>query len=618
MKSEKKQTSADASIRDCINKGYSFFVIAGAGSGKTSSLITALEVIRELHAKRLRRDSQKVVCVTYTKRAVAVIEERLRFDDLYLVRTLHSFLWGEVKRLVPDIRQVLIDDVLPEHIAKQREKDKGKSKAAAEARARAVHLEQEREGLKEISSFNYGDTQFSDYATGELGHDDVIAVAARLIQKNERLRKILGQKYPYIFVDEAQDTHEEIVRAFNILCEGEALPIIGYFGDPMQQIYDKRSGSFQGPKGALRISKEENFRCSTSVIDFLNAFRGDLKQAPAGDNAKVTGSVVLRLIEAEKAAGERGRYTPDQLDRASGQLDETLKQWDWAARRDVKHLYLVRQLIARRLGFLTIHHLFTGPYSSTRSQDDYESGEHYLLKPFRASLERLAHAHDVGDHRLKVETLRRFAPAYDPRGVNSERSLKDMLKRAEADVTELSKLWAHAEVGSVLRFAQEHGLCAISERLEKTLKRQPRTEAYEVEKHGEDKGEWLADEFLRMPLTEIDKYCDFLSDHTEFSTQHGVKGEQYPNVLVVFDDVGAAWTNYNFAKTLTPKTEGEPTERQRRLSNNLAYVCFSRAENDLRVIMYTTNPKAAKAELVERKLLAEEQIEVMALPNIRG
>jgi DNA helicase-2/ATP-dependent DNA helicase PcrA len=613
MKREKRPTSADASIRDCIDKGQNFFVIAGAGSGKTSSLLTALEVIRELHGKRLRRDGQKVVCVTYTKRAVAVIEERLRFDDLYLVSTLHSFLWGEVKQFVPDIRQVLIDDVLPEHITKQREKDKGKSKAAAEARARAERLEQERETLKEVQSFKYGDTQFSDYTVGELGHDDVIAVASCLIQKNERLRKIFGQKYPYVFVDEAQDTHEEIVRAFNVVCEGEGVPIVGYFGDPMQQIYDKRAGAFEGPKGALRISKEENFRCSKSVIGLLNAFRSDLKQVPAGDNAKTTGSVILRLIEAEKAAGERGRYTLEQLDRASVRLDETLKQWNWAARRDVKHLYLVRQMIARRLGFLTIHRLFTGSYSSTRSQDDYESGEHYLLKPFRASLERLAHAHATGDHKLKIETLRQNAPAYDPKGANSGRSLKHMLKMAEAEVAELSALWAQATVGEVLRFALERGLCPVSERLQKTLKRPPRTETYEEEKHSEDKGEWLADEFLRMPLTEIDKYCDFLSDNTEFSTQHGVKGEQYPNVLVVFDDVGSAWTNYNFSKTLTPKTEGEATERQKRLSTNLAYVCFSRAENDLRIVMYTTNPKAAKAELIELGLLAEEQIETMAL-----
>lgn len=617
MKPTHKPTSADASIRECITKGQNFFVIAGAGSGKTSSLVTALEEIRELHAKRLRRDGQRVVCVTYTKRAVAVISERLRWDDLYLVSTLHSFLWGEVKQFTPDIRQILIDDIIPGYITKYREDDNGgKSKTAIEARARADRLEQEREGLKKVSGFHYGDTQFSDYTAGELGHDDVIAVAARLILTNPRLRKILGQKYPYIFVDEAQDTHEEIVSALNAVCAGDGVPIVGYFGDPMQQIYDKRAGSFGGPEGSLRIPKEENFRSSKAVVTLLNAFRADLQQVPAGENADVPGSVRLRLIQAEKAEGKWGRYTPDQLDRASSRLDKTLQQWGWAGKSDVKHLYLARQMIARRLGFSTIHRLFTGPYSSSRSQDDYESGEHYLLKPFRASLERLVHAHTTKNHRLKIDTLRDAAPAYHPRGANSERSLKEMLKKADADVDELAKLWATGTVGEVLQFATKRGLCPVSQRLEETLKRAPRTEAYDEAQHSADKGDWLADEFLRMPLTEIDRYCDYLSDNTEFSTQHGVKGEQYPSVLVVFDDVGAAWTNYSFTKTLTPKTEGqEPTERQLRLSNNLAYVCFSRAEIDLRIVMYTANPKAASEELIQRGLFSSEQIEIMTLAD---
>lgn len=613
MKPARKVTGADIAIRECIAKGQSFFVIAGAGSGKTSSLITALEVIRELHGKRLRRDGQKVVCVTYTKRAVSVISERLRWDDLYVVNTLHSFLWGEIRQFTPDIRRVLTENVLPAHIAKQREADNGgKSKTATEARAKAERLENEREGLKDVPEFRYGESQFSDYVKGELGHDDVVSVAASLINSTARLRKIMGQKYPYIFVDEAQDTHDEIVQALNAVCAGDVVPIVGYFGDPMQQIYDKRAGAFEGPQGSVRIPKEENFRCSNAVVKLLNAFRRDLQQVPAGENAKVAGSVILRLIKAENAEGGRGRYTPEQLDRASARLDKTLEQWGWANRSDVKHLYLVRQMIARRLGFSNLHRLFTGTYSSTRSQDDYEKGEHYLLKPFLVSLERLVHAHAKGNHRVKIDTLRDAAPAYNPKGMNSGRSLKDMLQKADADVTELAKLWETSTVGDVLRFAEKTGLCPISERLGKALGREPRKEAYDEDLHSEDKGDWLADELLRMPLGEIDKYCDFVTDNTEFSTQHGVKGEQYPSVLVVFDDVGSAWTNYSFTKTLTPKTEGKaPTERQQRLSNNLAYVCFSRAEVELRIVMYTTNPQAAKAELVERKLLSDAQIEIL-------
>ena len=103
----------------------------------------------------------------------------------------------------------------------------------------------------------------------------------------------------------------------------------------------------------------------------------------------------------------------------------------------------------------------------------------------------------------------------------------------------------------------------------------------------------------------------FIDDNTEFSTQHGVKGEEYESVLVVIDDVGSAWNNYSFAKTLTPiAAGGEPTDRQRRLTNNLAYVCFSRAEKDLRIVMYSQNAAAAQQELLEKKLFTKAQIEI--------
>ena len=85
-------TSADTKIRECIDTRRSFSVIAGAGAGKTTSLEMALKYLRETEAHRLRQNSEKILCVTYTKRAVEVISSRVGQDDLYVVTTLHSFL----------------------------------------------------------------------------------------------------------------------------------------------------------------------------------------------------------------------------------------------------------------------------------------------------------------------------------------------------------------------------------------------------------------------------------------------------------------------------------------------------------------------------------------------
>lgn len=67
----------------------------------------------------------------------------------------------------------------------------------------------------------------------------------------------------------------------------------------------------------------------------------------------------------------------------------------------------------------------------------------------------------------------------------------------------------------------------------------------------------------------------------------------------MFDDTEANWNNYNFSRLLTPGTAGGAlTEGQRDRGTKLAYVCFSRAERDLRIILFTPSPESAKAELV--------------------
>ena len=154
----------------------------------------------------------------------------------------------------------------------------------------------------------------------------------------------------------------------------------------------------------------------------------------------------------------------------------------------------------------------------------------------------------------------------------------------------------------------DNQLCNLSDRLLEDLDRDPMQENYDKNEHSMEKGMWLADSFFVMDTTKIMKYVDFVNDNTPFSTQHGVKGEEYSNVVVVFDDTEAAWNTYSFTKTLIPETSGEGTEGQLERSRKLAYVCFSRAEVNLRIILFTSNPESAKAELIGAGLFADDQI----------
>ncbi len=607
----KVETQADKDVEACLDGEVSFALIAGAGSGKTSSLIDALEWVREQKGKALRQNGQRVACITYTKRAVAVISERLGFDDLYTVSTLHSFLWGQFGRFHADIRGALQNRRLPDLIAKERAKDNGgQSKAAREARAKAERYELDLAALAGVERFEYGDAVYGDYPNGVIGHDDIIIIASYLLEENATFRRILGLRFPYIFVDEAQDTAETIVHGLNLACGGQGLPIVGYFGDPWQQIYDETAEDFAPPTSGKTITKVENFRCSRSVIRLLNGFRTDVAQVPAGRNLDVEGSVVFRLVKAEAPEEPRNRYSDAQIGRALSKLDQAMTAWGWADRDDVVRLFLVRQMIARRMGFATLNRLFTGQFASTRAQDAFERGEHFLLLPLTSTIWPLVEAHRAGDGRRIIDILRQQSPAFAVDGINASKSLRDMVDTSKDVVAGLAARWETAPVGDILRFAAEKQIVKVGERLQANLVREPRAEEYDAERDGLDKGDWLADALFAMTTGEVSAYTSFIGRNTAFSTQHGVKGEEYPKVLVVYDDVEAGWHNYSFGKLLTPGISGVGTDKQEARGRKLAYVSFSRALEDLRVLFFTTEPEAARAELIAKGLVTADQIEL--------
>lgn len=607
------ESAADAQVQKCLEEHRSFAMIAGAGSGKTSSLVDALGRIRDREGRALKRQGQRIACITFTKRAVEVIKARLGFDDLYLVSTLHSFLWGQISRFHEDIREALRESRIPTLIEKAKEDDNGgKSKKALKARAKIERLTAEHAAIETVKTFGYADTNFSDYSKGQIGHDDVIEIATYLFEKNATFRRITGLRFPYIFVDEAQDTFDGIVAGLNLVGAGTGLPVIGYFGDPWQQIYDRSAGAFAPPEGGEVITKTENFRCSKSVIRLLNAYREDVEQYAAGENKACEGSVEFMLVKAEEPTEPRKRYSEEQVERALARMDAAIADWGWAGRDDVMKLFLARQMIARRLGFADLNRLFTGDYASSRAQDAFEAGEHFLLKPFLSTICPLITAQEQGDGRKIINLLRRDSPAFAVNGLNAEKSLKLMIETSNALVGQLQVLWGAETIGTILRFCINKQIILPSERLCEHLDRAPRVEVFDEDLHSLDKGDWLADSLFQMPSGPVARYAEYIDNNTAYSTQHGVKGEEYEKVMVVYDDVEAAWNQYSFSKVLTPLTAGEPTDRQRSVTKKLAYVSFSRAKEDLRVLLFTADPDGARAELINSKLLVPDQIRIAA------
>lgn len=609
-----KDTPADSEIKASIDSGRSFSVVAGAGSGKTSSLIKALLYVQEKHGKSLRMNAQKVVCITYTKAAVGVISKRLQQDPLFAVSTIHAFLWGEIGRFQREIRGQLSEHLIPRRIEKKREEDNGgNSQRALSARAQVARFQADLDNLGQVSEFKYDERGGRDYSAGRLDHDDIIDLGALMIANLSIFRKVLGQKYPYFFIDEAQDTFPGIVEALNQISGTTKPPLVGYFGDPMQQIYEGRASDFAGPEGSNLIKKEENYRCSKAVINLLNAFRKDIQQRPSGDNAE--GSVELRLIKTEAGEGPRKTYTDEQAQDVLANFDTAMADFGWDTDASVKRLFLTRQMIANRLKFSGLNDLFTGKYASRSAQEDYEDGSHFALKPFLDVLIPLKQAMDAEDKHRQLAVLRENSPLLDPKGTNATRSIKEIAALVEKGCADLVDAWDEKNAKQILTLAADSQLIALSERLKYHLGREPRVEEYDPEndEHVKDKADWLLDRFFELKMLELGTYRDFVFGETPFSTQHGVKGDEFPKVLVVYDDTEANWNQYSFSKLLVPQASGsDPTDGQRSRSTKLAYVCFSRAQVDLKIVLFTTSPATAKSELVDAGLFSADQISIQA------
>ncbi|MFZ2725556.1 MAG: UvrD-helicase domain-containing protein [Methylococcaceae bacterium] len=603
-------TSADLEIKECINQYQNFAVIAGAGSGKTTSLIKALSYVRNKHGKLLRRNNQNIVCITYTNAAVDVIKRRINSDELFFVSTIHVFLWRLIENHQSDIKTILKNKLIPEQIEKKRKDDDGgNNQKAQKARRRIDELTNELNNINHVNSFNYGDNGRRDYSSGKLNHDDIVDLSAIMIAEFSNLQKIIGQKYPFIFIDESQDTFSNVIEALNsVVMNSKQLPMMGYFGDSMQRIYDNNE-EFKFPDSFKPIQKVENYRCSAEVIKLLNAIRPDLQQKPWGNNK--TGSVKIRLIEAETGNGKRNTYTEEQIYNALNRFDNALEYFGWKQLNEVKQLFLTRQMIAQRQGFSGLNQLFTGEYASKSTEDDFKEGKHFALKPFMEVLIPLIEAHNRNDHSSIIKVMRQNSPLLDPRGTSQYLSIRDVTEKAQIAIHHLVNSWQDDNLKDILNIANKYELISLSERLAKNLDREPRTEIYDESLYEREKSDWLIDTLFQLKTNELIPYRNFILNLTPYSTQHGVKGDEFKKVLVVFDDTEANWHHYNFSRWLTPITAGkEATEGQKKKSLNLAYVCFSRAMEDLRIILFTTNPEQAKNELLKKRWFTDEQISI--------
>ena len=125
---------------------------------------------------------------------------------------------------------------------------------------------------------------------GVIHHEDVLYFSYRILKEFPIILEHLSAKYPYVFLDEFQDTNP--IQTEIIKWLGNSGSVIGVVGDPAQSIYEFQGASrkdfidFTLPNQIVYMI-ENNRRCGSKIVDFLNHIRkGDqLTQKPTRENS---------------------------------------------------------------------------------------------------------------------------------------------------------------------------------------------------------------------------------------------------------------------------------------------------------------------------------------------
>ena len=537
-------TIADDRIQECLNKRQSFLLDAGAGSGKTYSLVNALNYIRSEQRAELIQNSQKVACITFTNVAKDEIVERTERDPLFLVSTIHDFIWRQLKKFDKELKVAVstLNENLPN--SSLRKKD---TKALSAALATCERI-------------TYSD-QGSNYLEGRISHDDLLEIALIMFQSHSILARIVAARYPFILVDEYQDTSDKVISILlNHVLECDMPPVIGFFGDKWQSIYRDVVGEISAElqKKLELIQKEENYRCSIAVISLLNRLRTDIEQKPASDN--LPGSAVYLNFEGVEDVG-------DAIDQAAGILK---KKFGWS--NDIgnaKILFLTHRLIARRAGYQEL--LATYNARGAFFRDKFQSAQDEILCFFCVKIEPLIEAWHSGKAAKVVSILNLedsvFAGAKEKKRIST--ALDQLVDISDAEST----------IREVLTHLQNTRLVSLVDDLGYWLGQPPVREDQSSEEFNRERD--FFENLFEVPYRQVRIYRNVLEQNFPYSTKHGVKGDEFETVFVVLDDAGAKWNQYSFGNYLA----GDDKSKSRLLrTRNLFYVCCSRSKDKLAVI----------------------------------
>ncbi len=634
-------------IKECIEARNNFVLQGGAGSGKTETLKQVLEFISNTYPDK------KIACITHTNLAVDEIKSRV--GNQYTICTIHSFLNSLIKDFKKNIHQVIFEIFKLDKIErntityytseaeqKKAEHDKYKkvyekysTKSFALKKERVTKVEGKRvydlnpenynDSLnlkielinneilhqiqsKDFNSIKYNETRFDNFKELSFGHDSLLIISSLLFEKYETLGRIVADKYDFIFIDEYQDTNKKIIELFLKRIPSDKINSIGLFGDSMQAIYEGGIGDVELyiEEGYLmKIVKEDNYRCSEQVVDFINQIRNDnIKQ-----------KVALKMKDGfEEIISDRQGivkfYYSIYDDKPNIFSENCLKEKYLNALNTLinrakselagsKNLMLTNKSISSEVGFKNLYEIYNARYTEVNEEIEKDL---IRLQLFDLALLCIAYQIVPRNNNFILTELKKSGYLFT--SIEDKVKIKDLFQvilnsnKSAIETLEISfesKILKKADKYSEYIISKNNFLTELNENNEfKNFKSLYNSGQNTYTRISNTLNEITEDEFKeyerllkreifytdlfsdKIKFEEIINYYKYINEETAYITMHKTKGSGIENVLVVLDEY--FWTKYNF-KTIFDNSE---TDNDKKLKNQkLFYVACSRAKINL-------------------------------------
>lgn len=543
-------------IKECINLNTSFVLEAGAGAGKTHTLMQTIDYIQSQKNKK-----SNILCITYTNVAKEEIKKRIGNSNIE-VNTLHEFLWGFIKQYQIELKKIVVQIIKSEETTILAKIMKAEEILANPTRRTNIEnktkeLEKEQKKLLKYKDYKFNEIRYTGYKQlnkGNLGHDNVIEIALKLFENPSFINIFLNQ-YTHIFIDEFQDTNLDLLNKILEVVSKKPVEIhlvVGLFGDRMQQIYSNGSLEMDYIElGFVIIEKVDNHRSNEKIIQANNILRNDGFIQECRNH-----HIPLGKIEFIFNLNNEDRYLKNYI------LDDYM---------NYKRLFLTHNEIAREMGFSSISEIFDEKYD-------------YL----------------VNDKLLKLED--RFI-AY----VNSEiiamiykfhqgqyTTLLDNLKKDSFTKKDLEELYDFLNEKISLNNNLQQIIRVL---LQKGLMNESKLRGIYKYYEENDNSEFI-NSLLKIDINEYFSFYEYITKRTNLETMAGVKGEEYENVIVNLR-ADQRWRKFDFDKLLK---DGIGNENSLKNAHKLFYVSCTRAKSSLIINYIVENSTEEEIQIVLRNV----------------